>query len=428
MRILHIIPRYYPAVGGAERYMAAVSERLVLQGHKVTVATSTALDFDRIWRPEGRTVERSTGHHNGVLIYYFPVRYLPFPKQMYPALRLLTGLITRLFGENRLTHRLIRCTPSMPAVRTWLADPAQRGRFDLVAGMGITFEGLMAEAAHFSQRENIPFLLYPLVHLGAGPGPGKDPLSRFYTLPQQNSLAGQADAILAMTPSEMSYYRSVDIPDERLFLTGPGIDIHQAAPGNGRRWREKTGVDSPIVLAVGSQTTDKGIPDLIRACQRLWREEHDVALVLAGNISQTVKTMCDRLGKTDRQRLFQLGPVTEETKNDLLDAADIFCLPSRTDSFGIVYLEAWLYQKPVIAAATWGIQSDVVEDGRDGLIVPFGEPRAIAAAIKRLLDQPELSRALGRAGYEKVLHKHTWEKKFPAIADVYRQFNHRIAG
>ena len=66
----------------------------------------------------------------------------------------------------------------------------------------------------------------------------------------------------------------------------------------------------------------------------------------------------------------------------MLAAADVFAMPSRTDSFGIVYLEAWLYRLPVIAARTWGM-SDVVRNGEDGLLVPFGDVSVLAQTLGR---------------------------------------------
>ena len=92
--------------------------------------------------------------------------------------------------------------------------------------------------------------------------------------------------------------------------------------------------------------------------------------------------------------LHVLGSIEETEKRDMFAAADLFAMPSRTDSFGIVYLEAWLYRKPVIAARTWGV-SDVVADGEDGLLVRFGDVPALAEVIASLLDDPTRRNALG---------------------------------
>ena len=93
-------------------------------------------------------------------------------------------------------------------------------------------------------------------------------------------------------------------------------------------------------------------------------------------------------------------------------------MPSRSDSFGIVYLEAWLYSKPVIGARTWGVM-DVIEDGRTGVLVPFGDVEALAAAVRALLTQPERRAAMGAAGRERVYRLHTWDRKVDAVHQLY---------
>ena len=82
-------------------------------------------------------------------------------------------------------------------------------------------------------------------------------------------------------------------------------------------------------------------------------------------------------------------------------------MPSRTDSFGIVYLEAWLNGVPVIGARAGGVP-EVITDGVDGYLVDFGDVAALANRIELLLRRPEAARALGEAGRRKVLAEHKW--------------------
>jgi glycosyltransferase involved in cell wall biosynthesis len=113
------------------------------------------------------------------------------------------------------------------------------------------------------------------------------------------------------------------------------------------------------------------------------------------------------------------------SKKDLLDAGDVFVMPSRTDSFGIVYLESWLYKKPVIGALAGGVP-DVISHGEDGYLVPFGDMARLADCIATLLTDRELARRFGEAGYRKVLTEHTWDKKYGLISQVYRQLGERL--
>ena len=114
-----------------------------------------------------------------------------------------------------------------------------------------------------------------------------------------------------------------------------------------------------------------------------------------------------------------LGQVDEATKRDLLAACSLLVSPSWVDSFGIVFLEAWLYHKPVIAATTWGMK-DVVSEGSDGLLVPFGDATALAQAIAELVHDPDRAATMGRHGADKVYALHTWDEKFLLFAALYQ--------
>src|SRR5205085_6694843 len=121
-----------------------------------------------------------------------------------------------------------------------------------------------------------------------------------------------------------------------------------------------------------------------------------------------------------RERCRWLGFISDQDKRDLHAAGQVFCMPSRTDSFGIVYLEAWLNGVPVIGARAGGVP-EVVSDGIDGYLVPFGDVASLANRIQILIERPELAHAMGQAGSRTVLAEHTWDHKIARIADIYRE-------
>ncbi len=191
MKILHIVQRYWPARGGAETYLHEISARLVADGRQVTVATTDALDFELFWDPSRRRIPEPEGWRDGVRILRFPVRHLPFPQLAYPAWRRLLWILSHLRPVPvGLLQRLSRYTPWVPDLWRWLEQTDEP--FDLVAGMTICFEPLMEAGLRFARRRGIPFVAYPLTHLGAGPRPGADALSRFYTMRHQSRWSGPA--------------------------------------------------------------------------------------------------------------------------------------------------------------------------------------------------------------------------------------------
>ncbi|HDN79554.1 MAG TPA: glycosyltransferase family 1 protein, partial [Chloroflexi bacterium] len=419
MRILHIIQRYWPTQGGAEVYLREISTRLVGDGHSVTVATTDAGDFEYFWNPRKEALPSGETQHHNVRILRFPVRHLPAMGLIYPAIRRLLLLLSECpVNATALQFRLARFTPWVPELWHWLETTDEP--FDLVAGMTICFEPLLEAGLRFAQRRGIPFVIYPLTHLGAGEEPGKDSLSRFYTMSHQIELVRQSDAVIAQTPAERDFYLQHGVPPERIHVIGPGVNPDEVLGGDGERFRKRHELNGPIVFTITKMSYNKGVMHTIEAMARLWSRGCTAHLVLAGDMLDPFRRYFQGLPEEVRKRILLLGTIGDEEKRDLLAAGDVLVMPSRTDSFGIVYLEAWLYGKPVIGAQAWGI-TDVIEDGKDGLLVPFGDIEALAEAIAYLLDHPEKAAAMGQRGRAKVLSQHTWDRKYPQIREVYLQ-------
>jgi glycosyltransferase involved in cell wall biosynthesis len=109
-----------------------------------------------------------------------------------------------------------------------------------------------------------------------------------------------------------------------------------------------------------------------------------------------------------------LGPLPLDQRADFFAALDLFSMPSRTDSFGIVFLEAWANALPVVAAAAGGVL-EVVEHEKTGLLVPFGDVDQLSRALGRLLDDPLDARRLGEAGRKTVAQGYTWDDRFATL-------------
>jgi glycosyltransferase involved in cell wall biosynthesis len=419
MRILHLIQRYWPAIGGAEMHLHELSARLVADGHSVVVATTDALDFEIFWDPDRRRVERREDCHHGVEIRRFPVCYLPVPQLGYPAWRRLLWILSRLDPfPIAWMDRLARYTPYVPDLWRWLDETDEP--FDLVAGMTICFEPFSTAGLRLARRRGIPFVSYPLTHLGAGPAPGEDVLSRFYTMRHQVATVVQSDALVAQTETERDFYVARGLPAACAVVGGPGLHAADLVGGDGERFRNRYGINGPIIAFIGSMSADKGSVQTVEAVRRLWQQGQEVSLVLAGAVLSPFRKYLDSLPPVDRERIYLLGSIDDVIKRDLLAAMDLFSMPSRTDSFGIAYLESWTYNKPVIGARAWGIDR-LIDHGVDGLLVPFGDVEALATAMQQLLADPLRRQEMGRVGRTKVEEHHTWSHKYQITAELYRR-------
>jgi glycosyltransferase involved in cell wall biosynthesis len=116
----------------------------------------------------------------------------------------------------------------------------------------------------------------------------------------------------------------------------------------------------------------------------------------------------------------RLGALDAEWKRDFFAGIDVFALPSRSDSFGLVLPEAWANGVPNVGYRAGGI-GWVIRDGADGLLVPCGDVPALAAALTRLVTDVELRRRLGEAGRERTRHEFDWDEKLRLVREVYAE-------
>ena len=102
----------------------------------------------------------------------------------------------------------------------------------------------------------------------------------------------------------------------------------------------------------------------------------------------------------------------------VLPAADMLVLPSGEESFGVVFIEAWSFCKPVIGANIGAVAS-VIDNGKDGLLFETNNSESLYKCIELLLNDTDKSISFGNAGFQKVQQKYTWKIIAPAFRNVY---------
>lgn len=415
MNILHVVQLYYPVASGAAGYFIEIGKRLAGEGHQVTVLTTDAYDLEHFWAPGKRRVDEPESAHDGVRIVRLPVERLPGPPIIYPILRRLMVEISRVPGSAPLLRRLAPLTPRLPGLRSFLLRHA--ATFDIVHTTNISLDFAVLPLFTFSRRQGIPFVCTPFIHLGE---PANRDIRRYYTMRHQLDLLCKSDRVITMTEIESDYLAARGVPRERLRRVGVGITPSTVSGGDGARFRADQNVGGPVVLALGAMAFDKGTIHVVEAMRLLWAQGSDATLVLIGAPLSHFNEFYNRLPQDARDRIRLLAYAPDQAKRDALAAASMLAMPSRTDSFGTVFLEAWCYDLPVIGAKAGGIPG-VIDDGRDGLLVPFGDVSALAGAIARLLDDREQARRFGRAGHDKVLRDLTWEQMYDRARAVYAE-------
>jgi len=413
MHILHVTSAYWPFVGGAETYIQAVSERLVQHGHTVSVLTTDAASVDRYWDPRQPPAQPAEEMINGVLVRRCRIAHLPLSPWSFYALRRTAIFLARTpLGKPRLMTYLARHMPWVPEMESVLENRSPI--FSLVHGVNISLEWPLIAGLRYARRHGLPFVATPFLHAGVGH------VQRNYTMPHQVEALRQSDAVLVQTGIEAHLVADFGVSPQRIVRLGMGIDPTNMQGGQADRFRAEHGIEGAIVTLMGAVTYDKGAVHLTEAMRKLWDGNRRVSLVLAGPTPHPggYESFFKNLPAADKARILRLGVVTGQAKQDLLAATDILALPSRVDSFGIVYLEAWAYGKPVIGAQAGGVP-DVIADGEDGMLVPFGDVECLAESIEYLLRHPQKAAEMGAKGRQKVLAHYTWSQITSRLLGIY---------
>jgi glycogen(starch) synthase len=415
MRVLHTNAAYAPFVGGAETYLQAMSERLVRDGHSATVATTDATSVQCFWDPHQPRVSDRRADINGVEVIRSPVRHLPAsPWSFYLLRRLATDLARLPFEAESIFDVMAPTMPRVPDMERTMEELSPG--FDLVHGVNISIEWPLIAGQRYARRHGLPFVATPLLHVG------EREVQRFYTMPHQLRALRDADRVVAMTDIEARGLAEQGIAPDRIVRLGAGVDLRHLQGGDATRFRRDHGIDGPVVTFMGAVTDDKGIVHLMRAMQQLWAEGNRATLAIVGRPVKpsSFEREYQGLAESHRARVRRLGPVSDSLKQDILAATQVFAMPSRVDSFGIVYLEAWAYGIPVIGCHAGGVP-DVIDDGQDGLLVPFGDPGALAQAIESLLADRGRRREMGQRGRSKVEAHFTWDRIYEGLRGIYEE-------
>lgn len=245
----------------------------------------------------------------------------------------------------------------------------------------------------------------------------------------EQAVIAEADRILAPTPSEASQLVGLYHADpEHLRIVPPGVDHELFMPMDRAKARERLHLSGlRLAVYVGRLQPHKG-PDIAvrtvaEAIARDPQVAGDLVLAIVGGPSGVEKgaevarlmELATALGVAERVMLFP--PMPQSSLADFYAAADAVLVPSRSESFGLVALEAQACGTPVVAAEVGGLRY-VVEDGRTGFLVEGHDPGDHAERLLQLLRDPGLQFRMG-AEAARSAPRFTWDATTHAVRAVY---------
>jgi glycosyltransferase involved in cell wall biosynthesis len=207
--------------------------------------------------------------------------------------------------------------------------------------------------------------------------------------------------------SEKKIFISPNYVDEELFSLS--VD--------GRRIRERLSIsqDEKVILYMGRLRHEKGLDVLIEAFSSISNQVYNARLVIVGEGPQRneLEEKCRKLGLSNR--VLFLRPVPYTLVPSFLAASDIVVLPSFSEGHPKFLVEAMMMGKPIVATDVIGIK-DTVRAGKEAILVKPGDPRALAYALKMLIEDEELARTLGNSAREKALKEYSKKAVFSHAA------------
>jgi glycosyltransferase involved in cell wall biosynthesis len=372
MRVLELSQRFLPAIGGVEATLLELVVGLRAAGVDVEVGTTDLLRNYPFTRgasgpgPDGIPIHRSRA-----------VRIAPLPLGLGIV---APGMLpnTALSGAHVLHAHAFGYSP------TWVGALVRRFR-------------------------GTPLVL--TTH--ADPGRGT-PFSSVYHRVVARGTVRYADRIVVQSSVEANFLLGLGADPERIVRIPTGVSrarFSSAGAGRGR---------GPVrLLTVGRLDLEqKGLRTLLEALALLPRSLDFQAEILGDDWGGLApgRALAERLWIADRVHL--RTHVVDREVLQAYDRADVFVLPSRFESFPRVLLEAMASGLPIVATRVGGV-SELVAEGENGLLVPPDDPPALAEAIRRLAEDPELRGRFGAASRRKIA-PYDWSALIPQYVDLFQ--------
>ena len=404
MKILHVVQGYTPAIGGTERLIQKVSENLVARhGDEVTVYTTNAYNCELFWRSDQPQLPVGVEQINGVTVRRFPVF-----NRLNEMRRLMAGGSYQFKLPFNDWFRAFYNGPLMPKMTRHIA---QSGAEVIAAS---SFPLLHMHYAQWGgRRAGVPVIFYGGIHTVDAFG---------FDRPMIYKAIKKVDAYIAYTSFERDYLVQQGIPAAKVHVVGVGIDMEPFAQANGRAIRQRFGWgDAPVVAFIGQQVPHKGVDMIMEAMSAIWQAQPEACLLVAGSqttYSAVIQNWRDQLPPAQQAQVALINNFQEEEKADLFAAADVILYPSAHESFGIVFIEAWAAQKPVVGINIGAIPS-VITHQKDGLLIEHRHVPQLAEAVLTLLANPTLRQEMGLAGYQKTKNHYTWDIVTDKLREIY---------
>ena len=245
----------------------------------------------------------------------------------------------------------------------------------------------------------------------------------------RDAMLRRADMLMPVSRYTGGVLEQAGVRPEAIHVAPNGVDAQAFQPGDGAAFRAEHGLgQGPLVVTVCRLVPRKGIDTTLEAVANLRQRMPGLRYAIGGSgpDRERLEQRVAALGLQDTVTF--LGRVPDAAMADCMTAADVFCMPARSESpdvegFGLVFLEAGACETAVVGARAGGVP-DAIVHGETGLLVEPSDPAGLADALHQLLSDDERRAAMGKAARRRIESRCTWDH----VADGLMQAMRRSLG
>lgn len=387
MKILHVVPTYYPCLeaGGVVNAVYQLGKKQVEKGNEVSVFTTDSCS-ERI-----KMKKRYDVNVDGVKAYYF--------KNL----------------SNSLKSKFIIDTPyALP-----FKIKKKIKKYDIVH-IHEHRHSLAIITSYYAKKNNIPYVLQ--AHGSVLPFFQKEKLKEVFDKLCGFKILKNASKLFALTDVEREQYIKMGMEEKKIKIVPLGIELKDYAnlPPRGN-FRKKYHIenDEKLLLFIGRINKIKGLDLLINSFYILNKTNRNIKLAIVGpnnGFLNELKTLVEEFKLEDK--VIIRGPLFEDLKRKAIVDSDIFVMPSQYESFTTSGLEAMACEKPVVLTKNNHIHTWV--NNNTGFSVEYNK-EDLASKLKKLIDNKELREALGKNGLKQVKEYYNWDSVEKQVMSIYKE-------
>lgn len=360
-KLMVVTPYFYPESGGVANHTYNLYKRVAKKNYEIIIITS------------GKKNEIMEENLEGMKVYRLPRQFK------------------------------ISNTPISFGWKKQIKDIIEKEKPDLILGhMPVAF--ICDITLPLSLKEKVPFIIK--YHHGGSMKKGKFPIDILIGLYETiflKRIFKRSNKIITSSEFVKKIFLNKYL-DKTMVIT-PAVDIKLFKPSRSNPKNR--------ILFVGNLKKSenyKGLNYLLESMSLIKNKNSKIKLIVVGDgdYRHHYEKLSKDLGIEENVEF--KGELKERELIKEYNNINILVLPSLMESFGMVLIEAMACKKPVIGSNIGGIPY-VIDDGKNGLLVPPKDPQALAGAIMKILENPKLAKQMGENGYKKVKDNFTWDKK-----------------